>query len=151
MAGTQHPDTAIQSKYVLGLAKTLSGGQKDGERLCDEALNAASAAGDFVLYSKALLAAAEAALARKDAEKALSFATQAQERFAGGGQVESHWRAWNIAARANSELGNREQSIGQTKKSEDALNQIQQQWGPDAFKRYTSRPDIQVYMKGTGP
>jgi tetratricopeptide (TPR) repeat protein/predicted Ser/Thr protein kinase len=151
MAGTQHPDTAIQSKYVLGLAKTFSGGQKDGERLCDEALNAASAAGDFVLYSKALLAAAEAALARKDAEKALSFATQAQERFAGGGQVESHWRAWNIAARANSELGNREQSIGQTKKSEDALNQIQQQWGPDAFKRYTSRPDIQVYMKGTGP
>lgn len=150
MAGTQYPDVAIKSKYVLGLAKTLSGDHKEGARLCDEALNAASGAGDFGLYSRSLLAAAEAALARKDAQKALSLATQAQERFAGGGQLESQWRAWTIIARSNSDSGNRDELAAQTQKSLDALAQLQQQWGPDAFKQYTSRPDIQVYMKGAG-
>ena len=150
MAGTQFPDVAIKSKYVLGLAKTFSGGQKEGQRLCDDALNAAASAGDFGLYLRTLLVAAEAALERKDAQKALALATQAQERSAGGGQLESQWRAWNIAARANSELGNKDQSVDQQKKSSDALDQLQQQWGADVFKRYTSRPDIQVYMKGPG-
>ncbi len=150
MAGTQFPDVAIKSKNVLGLAKTLSGGQKDGQRLCDESLTAAASTGDFALYLRSLLTTAEAALARKDAQKALSLATQAQERSAGGGQLESQWRAWNIVARANSELGNKDQLDDQNKKSSDALGQLEQQWGTDAFKRYTSRPDIQVYIKGTG-
>ena len=150
MAGTKLPDVAIKSKYVLGLAKTLSGGQQDGQRLLDESVNAASSTGDVALYIRTLLVAAEAALARKDAQKALTLATQAQERSAGGGQLESQWRAWNIIARANSELGNKDQSVEQTKKSSDALGQLQQQWGADAFKRYTSRPDIQVYMRGAG-
>ena len=150
MAGTKLPDVAIKSKYVLGLAKTLSGGQQDGQRLLDESVNAASSTGDVALYIRTSLVAAEAALARKDAQKALVLATQAQERSAGGGQLESQWRAWNIIARANSELGNKDQSVEQTKKSSDALGQLQQQWGADAFKRYTSRPDIQVYMRGAG-
>jgi tetratricopeptide (TPR) repeat protein len=150
MAGTKLPDVAIKSKYVLGLAKTLSGEQKDGQRLLDESVNAASSTGDVALYIRTLLVAAEAALARKDAQKALALATQAQERSAGGGQLESQWRAWNIIARANSELGNKDQSVEQTKRSSDALGQLQQQWGADAFKRYTSRPDIQVYMRGAG-
>ena len=149
MSGTQYPDVAIKSKYVLGLAKTLSGGHNDGQRFCDEALNAASSAGDFGLYSRTLLAAAEAALARKDAQKALSLATMAQERSALGGQLESQWRAWSIVVRANADLGNPDQTVNQTKSS-IALNDLQQQWGTDAFKRYTSRPDIQVYMKGAG-
>jgi tetratricopeptide (TPR) repeat protein/predicted Ser/Thr protein kinase len=150
MAGTQDPEVVIQSKYVVGLAKTLSGGQKDGEKLCDDAVNSAANAGDYGLHSRALLAAAEAALARNDAQKALSLAIQAQERSARGGQLESEWRAWLIASRANAELGNKDVSAEQAKKSSDVSNQLQQQWGVEAFKRYTSRPDIQVYTKGTG-
>ena len=150
MAGTQDPEIAIQSKYVLGLAKTLSGGSKEGDRFADDAVNSAANAGDFGLHSRALLAAAEAALARKDAQKALSLATQAQERSARGGQLESEWRAWFIASRASAALGNNDQSAEQARKSSDISNQLQQQWGPEAFKRYISRPDIQVFMKGTG-
>jgi tetratricopeptide (TPR) repeat protein/predicted Ser/Thr protein kinase len=150
MAGTQNPEIAIQSKYVLGLAKALSGGSKEGDKFADDAVSSAANAGDFGLHSRALLAAAEAALARKDAQKALSLATQAQERSARGGQLESEWRAWFIASRANAELGNKDLSDEQVKKSSDISNQLQQQWGPEAFKRYISRPDIQVYMKGTG-
>jgi hypothetical protein len=150
MAGTQDPEIAIQSKYVLGLAKALSGGSKEGDKFADDAVNSAANAGDFGLHSRALLAAAEAALARKDAQKALSLATQAQERSARGGQLESEWRAWFIASRANAALGNNDQSVEQARKSSDISNQLQQQWGPEAFKRYISRPDIQVFMKGTG-
>ncbi len=150
MAGTQFPDIAIKSKYVLGLAKSLSGGQKDGERLCDEAMNAASSAGDFGLYSRALITAAEAAMARKDAQKALSLAAQVRERLAGE-QFESQWRAWQITLRANADLGNKDEMLSQTQKASDVLNLLEREWGSEAFKRYTSRPDIQVYMKGTGP
>ena len=87
MAGQQHPDVAIQSKYVLGLTKALSGGAKDAQKLCDEALASASTAGEFGLHSRALLAAAEAALAAKDGQKALSLATPAQE----GSPVADNW------------------------------------------------------------
>jgi hypothetical protein len=151
MAAQEHPEVTIQSKYVHGLAKAFSGGQREAQRFCDEALTAASNAGDFSLHSRALLAAAEAALARNDGQQALALATQAQERSARGGQLASEWRAWFILARANTLLGNVDQSAQQFKKASDLRSQLEQQWGADAFKQYLSRPDIQVYMqKPTG-
>jgi tetratricopeptide (TPR) repeat protein/predicted Ser/Thr protein kinase len=150
MAGQQDPDLAIQSKYVLGLARALSGGHKEAQKFCDEAVAAASTAGDFGLHSRALLASAEAALARKDGQQALSLATQAQERFARGGQLESEWRAWLIVAQANALLGNKDQSVEQLRKALDVRAKLEQQWGSGTFKRYTSRPDIQAYMQTTG-
>ena len=150
MAGQEFPDVAIQSRYVLGLAKARSGGQKDAQKFCDEALAAASSAGDFSLHSRALLAGAEAALARNDGQMALSLATQAQERVARGGQLESEWRAWTIIARANALLGNTGQSADQLTKASEIRGNLEKQWGSDAFKRYSSRPDIQVYMQATG-
>jgi eukaryotic-like serine/threonine-protein kinase len=151
LAGKQYPDVTIQSKYVLGLVKALSGnGQKEAQKLCDEALNAASSAGDFGLHSRALLAAAEAALARNDAAAALSLATQAQERVARTGQFESEWRAWFIASRASAQLGNKDQADEQLRKAFDARAKLEQLWGADAFRKYTSRPDIQVYMQASG-
>ena len=151
MAGLQHPEVTIQSKYVHGLAKAFSGGQKEAQKFCDEALTAASKAGDFGLHSRALLAAAEAALARNDGQQALSLATQAQERAARGGQLASEWRAWYVLARANALLGNMDQSTQQFRKASDLRAQLEQQWGTEAFKQYSSRPDIQVYMqKPTG-
>jgi hypothetical protein len=96
------------------------------------------------------LAAAEAALAAKDGQKALSLATPAQERFARGGQLESEWRAWTIIARANALLGNKGQSTDQLLKASEIRGKLEQEWGAEAFKRYRSRPDIQVYMQATG-
>ena len=147
MADKQDTDVAVESKYVFGLAKAFSGGQKDAQKFCDEALAAASTAGEFALYARALLAAAEAALARNDGQSALSLATQAQERFARGEQLQSEWRAWIVIARANALLGNKDQSVEQLRKASDLAAKLEQQWGSDAFKRFTSRPDIQVYMQ----
>ena len=150
MAGQQHPEVTIQGKYVHGLARAYSGGQNDAQRFCEEALTAASSAGDFGLHSRALLAAAEAALARKDGQKALALATEAQQRFARGGQLESEWRGWTIIARANALLGNTAQSADQVTKASQIRGSLEQQWGTEAFKRYSSRPDIQVYLQTTG-
>lgn len=150
LAGKQYPDVVIESKYVLGLAKALTGGHKEAQKFCDEALSAASTAADFGLHSRALLAAAEAALARNDAQTALSLATQAQERFSRSSQLESEWRAWLIASLANAQLGNKDQAEMELKKASDTRSRLEQEWGADAFKKYTSRPDIQVYMQGAG-
>ncbi len=150
MAGQQHPEVTIQSKYVHGLARAFSGGQKEAQKFCDEALNAASNAGDFGLHSRALLASAEAALARNDGQQALLLATQAQERAARGGQLAAEWRGWTIMARANALLGNTGQSADQLRKASELRGNLEREWGTEAFKNYISRPDIQVYLQATG-
>jgi len=97
-----------------------------------------------------MLAAAEAALARNDAQRALSLALMAQTRAARVELWESEWRAWMIAARANERLGNRAQSDEQYQNALVPRSKLEQQWGADAFKEYSSRPDIQVYMNRPG-
>ena len=144
-----YPDIVIAGKYVMGLSKTLSG-RADGQKLCDSALDAAANSGDFGLHTRAMLAAAEAALARNDAQRALSLALMAQTRAARVELWESEWRAWMIAARANERLGNRAQSDEQYQNALVPRSKLEQQWGADAFKEYSSRPDIQVYMNRPG-
>jgi len=96
------------------------------------------------------LAAAEAALARNDGQHALLLATQAQERAARGGQLASEWRGWTIMARANALLGNGAQSADQMTKASEIRGNLEKEWGTEAFKLYTSRPDIQVFLQATG-
>ena len=107
----------------------------------------ASTAGDFTLHSRALLTEAEAALLVNDASSALKSATEAQERFARGSQFESEWRAWLIASRASQQLGDKNRAEEQLRNAQNARSKLEQQWGSDAFKQYTLRPDIQVYTQ----
>jgi serine/threonine protein kinase len=141
------PETAIESRYTLGVAKALAGERKDGLQLCNEAVKMASDAGDFTLYSRALLAQAEAALSSDDASTALRLAMEAQARFARCSQFESEWRAWMISSRASQRLGNKEKADEQLRNAQNARSKLEQQWGTDAFKQYSSRPDIQVYSQ----
>jgi len=141
------PETAIESRYTLGVAKALAGERKDGLQLCNEAVKMASDAGDFTLYSRALLAQAEAALSSDDASTALRLAMEAQARFARCSQFESEWRAWMISSRASQRLGNKEKADEQLRNAQNARSKLEQQWGADAFKQYSSRPDIQVYSQ----
>jgi tetratricopeptide (TPR) repeat protein/predicted Ser/Thr protein kinase len=147
MAGQLYPDVAIQGKYVHGLAQAYAGRHSEAQKYCEEALAASANAGDYNLHSRALLAAAEAAVARKDGQKALSLASQAQERFGRAGQLESEWRAWIVLAQANALLANRDQAAEQLKKALEVSGKLQQQWGTELFKSYNSRPDIQVYTQ----
>jgi hypothetical protein len=147
-AGQKDPEVAIQAKYTLGLAKALSGDAKQGFSLCEEAVKMASSAGDFGLHSRALLVEAEAALLNNDAAQALKLAMEAQVRFAGTSQLESEWRAWVIASRASRQLNDKDKSEEQLRNAQNARSKLEQVWGVEAFKQYSSsRPDIQVYSQ----
>lgn len=139
-------NTTIQAQYVLALAKAVSA-KKEARTLCDESIKATANGGDFGLHSRVLLACAEVALKGKDAQTALTLATQAQERFARGVQLDSEWRAWAIASRANKELGHTDIAQEQLKTAETTRSKLEQQWGADAFRKYAARPDIQVYYQ----
>jgi tetratricopeptide (TPR) repeat protein len=145
--GDPKSNVTVQAQYVLALAKANTGAQNDARKLCDESIKAASNAGDFSLQSRALLACAEVALKGKDARNALRLATEAQERFARGHQLESEWRAWAIASRASKDLGDANKAQEQLKSEEAARAGLEQMLGSEAFKQYALRPDIQVYYR----
>lgn len=150
LSGTAYPEEAIESKFTLGLIKALSGNGKAGQALCDDAIKMAKEAGIARLIGQAILAQAEAALQAGDAPKALTLATQAEDSFARGAQFESQWRACLIAARASERLGDQGKAAEQLERGRNILRELEKQWGSDAYKGYTSRPDIQAYYKELG-
>ena len=145
--GGEKSEVAIQAQFLLGMVKAASGGAKEAQKLCNEAINAASNAGDFGLHSRALLAGAEAALKGNDAQTALTLATQAQTRFARGEQLESEWRAWLIASRASQQLKDTGKAEEQLRNAQNTRSKLEQQWSPDVFRQYAAKPDIQAYYR----
>jgi len=141
-SGGLKSDASIQANYILGLA-----GTGDAQKLCSESIEAASNAGDFGLHSRVLLGCAEVALKGGDSKSALALATQAQERFERGTQLESEWRAWAIASRASKDLGDSNTAQEQMRSAEATRARLEQQWGTEIFKKYAARPDIQVYYR----
>src|SRR2546426_1076280 len=150
LAGNEYKNVTIEAKYTLGLSQVLSGSARDGKTNCEQAAKMATDAGDFALTSRALLAAAEAALSDGDARSALEKASAAQARFAKGGQQESEWRAWLVAALASQRLNDNEKARDQLAQAKAVLSQLQQKWGAEAFQQYLTRPDIQVFHKQVG-
>jgi tetratricopeptide (TPR) repeat protein len=146
-AGTQIPEVAIEARSVLGLAKARSGNAREGLKLCNEAVEMASASGDFLLRYRALLNKAETALLINDAQTALNLATEAQGKFAQGQLYESEWRAWLIASRASEKLGDKSRAQEQFGNAMNVRSKLEQQWGADLFKQYNARPDIEVFFK----
>jgi tetratricopeptide (TPR) repeat protein/predicted Ser/Thr protein kinase len=145
--GGPKSNVTVRAQYVLAIARAETGAQKEAEHLCEQLIQATSNAGDFGLHSRTLLACAEVALKGKDAQTALTLATEAQQRFARGLQLESEWRAWAIASRANKELGHSDIAQQQMRNAEASRSKLEQQWGAEAFKKYAARPDIQGYYQ----
>ncbi len=147
LAGTEFQDVAIEATFTQGLAKAHSDSGKEAITLCEEAVQMANSAGDAALLSHAILAQAEAALESGNAQAALALATQAQERLASGSQLESEWRSWIIASWASRRLGDKNKADEQLAQGKNLCSQLEQKWGSEVFKMYSSRPDIQVYYK----
>jgi len=144
---TPRSDVMIESKYFLALVKGAEGGKQESKKLCDEAIDVSSNSGNFGLYAVALLRCGEASLKANDAQTALTLATKAQERFARSEQRESEWRAWAIASRASEQLGDKTKAEEMARNAATVRSKLEQMWGPDTFKQYTARPDIQVYIR----
>jgi tetratricopeptide (TPR) repeat protein/predicted Ser/Thr protein kinase len=140
----------IKAKCTLCLAEGFSGGRAEGQRLCENAVEAATKAGDVSLASRALLALAIAQLANGNARAALASATQAQQRLAASGQKESEWRAWAIASEASRALRDETSARQQLKTASDLLSQLKQSWGTETYTRYVARPDIRALLQESG-
>ena len=143
VAGTEIPESAIEGRSVLGLAKARSGDAREGLKLCNEAVEMAFAKGDFSIRYRALLNKAEAALLTNDAQTALNLATEAQGRFAQGELFESEWRAWLIASRASEKLGDKSKAQEQYGNALNVRSKLEQRWGAETFRQYALRPDIE--------
>jgi tetratricopeptide (TPR) repeat protein len=143
--GGAQSSIGIQAQYVLALAKAGLAARADAQKLCTDSIKAASDAGDFALHSRALLACAEVSLKANDLENASKLASQAQERFARGGQLASEWWAWLIASQASKNSGDDNKAQEQMRNAESTRSKLEQQWGSDTFKQYATRPDIQVF------
>src|SRR4029450_28245 len=127
LSAKDYPEVAIESKIAVGLSNALGGNTKQGTALCDEAAKMANDAGETVLQFRAMLAQAEASLLAGDAGRALTFALQAQESFARGSQLESQWRAYLIAARANERLGDVAKAAEQRQAAKNVLRDLEKQ------------------------
>jgi tetratricopeptide (TPR) repeat protein len=140
-------DVLIESNYFLALMKSASAGKRDAKQLCDKAIDVSSTSGNSGLYSVALLRCAEVALKATDWQTALTLSTKAQERLARSDQQESEWRAWAIASRATEQLGDKTKAEEMARNAKTVRSKLEQLWGPDNFKQYSTRPDIQVYIR----
>jgi tetratricopeptide (TPR) repeat protein len=151
LCGTLYPTVTIRADLTLARERSLSGSHAEAKKLCAEAVKLAGEQGeDFFLLTLALLTSAEVALESGDAHSAAQLSAQAQERFLKGGQQESAWRAWLLAARANQQLNNTQVAGQQLARAKELLLELQQRWGANAFNLYLARPDILAYNKQLG-
>lgn len=150
LAGAQFPDAELGAKRVLGLAESYGGAVAAGRQRCAAAVEIASRLHDPLQLARAQLALAEAMLLASDAKTALSLALQAQETFARGGQKESEWRAWLIAALASQKGGEANRARDYALKASESLSILEQRWGAENYKNYLSRADVQRFRGNLG-
>ena len=150
LAGSDYPGVAAEAKSTLGLASSFSGGAAQGKTMCEDALKMAEQLGDAALISRIMLALAEANLEMRDYKSALQLATESGERLRKSHQAESEWRSWLLAARANDQLGNKQVAEEQRAQAKEVFAKLEQPWGPEVFKQYTARPDIEFYRRQLG-
>jgi serine/threonine protein kinase/Tfp pilus assembly protein PilF len=144
---TQTRHQAIEMKYTVGLAQTLSGLKNEGRKTCEEAVALATRTGSPRLLAGALLALAETELEASDAQSALATAKRARELFALSGQAESEWRAWLIAGRASHRLRDFKAARDALSSADALLSSLRQRWGEEDYNYYLQRPDIKLYRE----
>jgi serine/threonine protein kinase/Tfp pilus assembly protein PilF len=147
LVGAKPNATAVQARYLQGMAKAFTGAKREGKLACLEAVETAMLLNDPWLIARAKLALAEVELESGDAGAALAGALQAQESFARLGQKESEWRAWALAARASRLAGDPVQGRRYASHVPELLSDIQRTWDAESYQSYLTRPDVQLLRK----
>ena len=150
LAAKQYDGIIVQARSTLGQAMAFGGRALDGRKECEAAVGMAERAGDAALLSRAKLALAEVLLEGGDAPAARDTALEARERFARGGQLESEWRAWVVAARASRLAGDGQAAAEQLTRAREVLSLLRENWGAEAVETYLKRPDVSFSHKQLG-
>src|ERR1051325_6494680 len=143
----RYDEVTAEAKYTLGLAKTLAGFPRAGQKLCDDALDIATRIGNQRLIYGATLARSLALLEAGDAPAALEAALKAQEGFARSGQRDSEWHAWLVAARAAERQRDTVKSPEFARHASVLLADLESKWPPVNFRDYNARLDVQYFRK----
>ena len=147
LAGGEFKSTAVQSKSLVGLARSLNGQGPAGKKQCEDAVTEARALKDPYQLSQALLALAEAALSAGDVPAALSAATEAEQRFGAANQHDSQWRTALIAGLAAGKAGDKTKARDFASRANAMLSELGRAWGSDNYSRYLARPDLDALKK----
>ena len=144
LIGAQDRKLGLAAQLIKAQAEALSGGSRT---ISTDIVSEAQRLNDPGLLSVAMLIYAEVALGTGDARSALDSALDAQHRFAGAEQRASEWRAWLVVARASRQLGDVSAARDYAARAEQTFNQLQSQWGAEAFNSYQARRDVQFYRR----
>jgi len=147
LAGSEFKAIAVQAGSTLGLAQSLAGQTAAGRKSCDQAVELAKTIADPLLLSHALLALAETALNADDAEIAISAAQELEGRLEMSRQHESQWRAVLIDALAQRKQSNEKKSSETSARASKILAALEAEWGPNNYKTYLARPDVQELLR----
>ncbi len=116
------------------LALAESGQPSESLRTCRDAIQASQSMHVEWILSVSLLYCSQAALAARDAEQALAWASQARQIFHRTGQLDSEWRAGAVMALAG--------AADALPAAKAALAGLERDWTHEDFERYLVRPDI---------
>ena len=147
MAGSEFKSTAVRSKSIVGLARSMTGKGAAGQKRCEEAVNEARSLKDPYQLSQALLALAQAALNAGDAQRAFTAATEAHQRFAANGQHESERRAALVAGLGAEKSGDKTKARDLASRANTILIGLEQAWGGNGYAQYLGRADVDALQK----
>jgi hypothetical protein len=131
-AAASNPAGAADLTRILGLALLRSGDRGSGRRKCEEALAAARKLNYSGELFDTRLALLEALLAARDSAQALNIFHDMEPTLAA--HPEGRWRVFALMARSDRQYADR---------AKEAMGQLDNLWGHDAFVQYLKRPDLQ--------
>jgi hypothetical protein len=105
--------------------------------------------GDAAKEARDKLAAAEVLLALGLNQRAFEAAAEAEQYFASKQLYDSDLRSASLAAMASKAMKKRAEYKVFSQRAIDIRGKLKQNWGPDAFQHYFSRPDLQFLNPDT--
>ncbi|HZH35459.1 MAG TPA: tetratricopeptide repeat protein, partial [Pyrinomonadaceae bacterium] len=145
-AGAESRQTNAEAKTILALTQVLSEPDKNGAKLCGEALDIVKNSEDSHLTNKLALNCAEVSLRSNNPQEALTTASQLGEKFAASGQFESELRSCLIAASGARAVGDTNLSENYRRRAAEAKARLESMWGTETLNNYLARPDIQYLL-----
>lgn len=147
LGGQEIKEIIVQATFIQGLAKFRSGDKTAGTELCRKAVEEAAKTGIDHLQLKAKLALAETLSSENAPQESLTISLDTQNSSSKSGNLVSQWRSFATASGASLKLGDEVKSKEYKTSANQILSNIENDLGAENYKKFISRPDVQIYLK----
>ncbi len=141
------PSVTADLLAVEALSEVQLGQTQPAEQDVGRLLALAQKQGDEGLIAQAELVQARVLVHSHRPGQARPLAVAAETYFRAKGQSESRWIAIFQLTLAASQAGDAQQARIMAKQALEVLNGLNQNWGPQIFQQYITRPDYQLAMR----